>query len=182
MKTTFLYSIFVASLLLFSACGGGETNEQDTGAASADEGRTISIIGTDQMKFTVTEAEEGIVTGEQSGDYIIIESIEASAGEELSVRLTTESNMPPTAMSHNFVLLEQDANVDEFIRTAITARDNDYISPDYEDQVIAHTEVLGDGESDTITFTVPDEPGEYVFVCSFPGHFQGGMVGTLIVS
>ena len=32
------------------------------------------------------------------------------------------------------------------------------------------------------TFTVPAKPGRYPFVCTFSGHFQAGMKGTLIVS
>ncbi|HUO64394.1 MAG TPA: plastocyanin/azurin family copper-binding protein [Terriglobales bacterium] len=32
-----------------------------------------------------------------------------------------------------------------------------------------------------MTFEAPMEPGEYTFVCSFPGHFALGMKGQLIV-
>jgi azurin len=72
-------------------------------------------------------------------------------------------------------------DTDGFARASITARDNGYISPDYADQVIAHTAMLGAGQTDTITFTVPSEPGEYDYICSFPGHYAGGMFGKLIV-
>lgn len=183
MKTTLLNSILVAVLFVFTACGGGETSEQPANETETTESsaRTIDMIGLDTMKFAVAESEEGITTGEQSGDYLILETIEASAGEEITVRLTTESDMPASAMSHNFVLLTLDADADAFARASITARDNDYISPDNEDQVIVHTEMLGGGESDSVTFTVPEEPGEYTFICSFPGHYAGGMVGTLVV-
>lgn len=37
-------------------------------------------------------------------------------------------------------------------------------------EVIAHTAVLAPGEQDTIRFDVPDEPGVYPFLCTFPGH------------
>ena len=32
-----------------------------------------------------------------------------------------------------------------------------------------------------ITFTVPSEPGEYPYVCSFPAHYVAGMRGVLVV-
>jgi uncharacterized cupredoxin-like copper-binding protein len=32
-----------------------------------------------------------------------------------------------------------------------------------------------------VTFTAPTTPGRYEFVCSFPGHYQVGMRGVLIV-
>lgn len=179
MKT--LLSTVVISALLFAACGEPDSVEQSEEATADTAARTIEIIGTDDMKFGVTEASEGLQTGEQTGDYLVLEAIEVSAGEEISIRLTTESDMPPTAMSHNFILMTLNADVDQFAQASLTARDNDYISPDHEDDVIIHTEMLGDGESDTITFNAPDEPGEYTFICSFPGHYQAGMVGTLIV-
>lgn len=37
------------------------------------------------------------------------------------------------------------------------------------------------GEKATVTFT-PNEPGEYQFICNIPGHTEGGMVGTLVVT
>jgi azurin len=61
------------------------------------------------------------------------------------------------------------------------ARDNEYIAPDYEDQLIAYTEMIGGGETSTVEFTVPETAGDYDFICTFPGHYQGGMVGILRV-
>jgi plastocyanin len=41
-------------------------------------------------------------------------------------------------------------------------------------------EIVQDGGTSEITITI-DEPGEYEFYCSVPGHREAGMVGTLIV-
>jgi len=183
-----LISTFLASFVfMLAACGGGgdsaEQTSEDTSMASADDGvRTVEVIGVDDLRFAVPEAEEGLVTGGSSGQFQILESIEASAGEELRINMRTVSNLPPTAMAHNFVVLTMDADADQFARASIQAADNDYISTEYEEWVIASTEMLGNGESDSITFTVPTEPGTYQFICTFPGHYSGGMVGTLIVS
>jgi len=49
------------------------------------------------------------------------------------------------------------------------------------DVIIAHTKLLGPGESDTITFKAPTKKGRYVFLCSFPGHYQIGMKGYMVV-
>jgi uncharacterized cupredoxin-like copper-binding protein len=37
------------------------------------------------------------------------------------------------------------------------------------------------GQSASITFTAPTEPGEYQIVCGIPAHLELGMTGTLIV-
>ena len=51
-----------------------------------------------------------------------------------------------------------------------------------KDQVLAATKLLGPKEEDTITFTVPSEPGEYVYLCSFPAHYIVGMKGVIVVT
>lgn len=184
-----LFNTFIIALLFaFTACGGGDTEQEtaesqetDTAETMNDDIRTINIIGTDDMKFVVEEEAEGLVTGDQAGEYILLEAIEAAPGEEIRITLTTISNLPPTAMSHNWSLVEMGTDVEAFARASITARDNDYIAPDFEEQVIVHTAMLGDGETDSITFTVPEETGDYDYLCTFPGHYAGGMHGTLIV-
>jgi azurin len=47
-------------------------------------------------------------------------------------------------------------------------------------KIIAQTKLLGPGETDTIDFTAPAQPGEYPFLCTFPGHFAL-MKGKLVV-
>ncbi|HKL19004.1 MAG TPA: plastocyanin/azurin family copper-binding protein [Halalkalibaculum sp.] len=124
--------------------------------------QTIEIVGTDNMKFSVT-------------------SIEAEAGEEITIKLTTKSQIPKTAMAHNVVVIDKDANVDEVAMASMQARGNDYIAADYKDQIIAATALAGGGETVEVTFTVPDQPGDYEFICTFPGHYQAGMKGVISV-
>ncbi|HJL18809.1 MAG TPA: plastocyanin/azurin family copper-binding protein [Sandaracinaceae bacterium LLY-WYZ-13_1] len=46
--------------------------------------------------------------------------------------------------------------------------------------MIAHTGLVGGGESDSVTFQAPS-PGTYNHICSFPGHYAT-MNGDFIVS
>ena len=46
--------------------------------------------------------------------------------------------------------------------------------------VLQATRLVQRGESDTLTFTAPTEPGEYNFLCSFPGHWVR-MYGVMLV-
>lgn len=130
--------------------------------SSAMAQRTIEMVGTDNMKFDVT-------------------TIEATPGEEITIKLLTKSNMPKQAMAHNVVVLDKDADVDAFASESARARDNDYIAPDFEDDVVAATGLAGGGETVEVTFVVPDAPGDYEYICSFPGHFSAGMKGVLTV-
>ncbi|MEO6948781.1 MAG: plastocyanin/azurin family copper-binding protein [Ginsengibacter sp.] len=38
-------------------------------------------------------------------------------------------------------------------------------------KVLYHTLLLQPGKSDTIYFTAPDKPGDYPYVCTYPGHY-----------
>jgi azurin len=182
MKLTHLFSI--AALLLFMGCGGSGEEQQQQAEESADDGvRTIEIIGIDDMKFVVEEEAEGIEVGDETGGYLLLETITAEPGEEIRIRLTTDSELPASAMSHNWVLLDAEANVEAFARDAARASDNAYIDPEREDDVLAHTDMIGgEDEPTTVTFTAPEEPGDYEFICSFPGHYAGGMKGVLTVT
>ncbi|HLR26001.1 MAG TPA: plastocyanin/azurin family copper-binding protein [Fodinibius sp.] len=188
------YLTFLLPLVFFiTSCGGGGSDNQqqadqsqDTQAATEQSGnddvRTIEIIGVDQMKFVVKDdSQEGVVAGEKVGDMLLLETITAKPGEKIHVKLTTKSKLPAAAMSHNFLLLKRDANAEAIDKAAAQARDNDYIPSDMTDQILAHTDLAGGGETVEVTFTAPDSAGENEFMCSFPGHFASGMKGTLKV-
>ncbi len=131
-------------------------------ATAQGAGRTVEIQATDTMRFTPNR-------------------IEARAGDQLHVVLKDAGTMPKSAMAHNFVLLKKGADPKAFADKSATARDTDFIAPSLKDQVIASTKLVGPGETADATFAAPQKPGDYTFICSFPGHFAVGMRGTLVV-
>ncbi|MFH5882962.1 plastocyanin/azurin family copper-binding protein [Halalkalibaculum sp. DA3122] len=185
MKLTHIFT-FIAFIALVGACGGGESSDQQqaTQEESTSDVRTIEIIGIDAMKFAVESDAEGISVVDDLGssdELVRLETISAQPGEEIRIELTTRSQLPATAMAHNWVLLSLDSDTKAFINAAVQAKENDYIPQDMTDQIIAETELAGGGETVSVTFTVPETPGEYEYVCSFPGHYSAGMRGTLVV-
>ena len=110
-----------------------------------------------------------------------VEEIKASPGERMQITLKTVSDLPANQMAHNWVLLTKNTNAQSFINEGLDNKNNDYIDPALENRIIVKTEMLAGGEQETITFTAPEKAGEYMYVCTFPGHFQAGMKGWLIV-
>ena len=106
-----------------------------------------------------------------SNDQMLFDKsvLKANAGVEVSLLLNHTGKIGKEFMGHNFVLLKNDVDVDDFAQAAMLAKENEYIP--YGDDTIAYTSMIGGGESDQISFTV-DEPGTYVFLCTFPGHYQ----------
>lgn len=141
-----------------TAAGGGAAS----GAAAQSGPRTIEITAGDNMKFSLAR-------------------IEAKPGEELTVVLTNIGSQPKEVMGHNWVLLRSTTDVAAFDKAAVTAKDTDYIPASLSGEILAHTKLLGPRKSDEVKFTVPEMPGEYPFLCTFPGHYAIGMKGVLVV-
>ena len=133
-----------------------------TATVSAKAARTITITGSEQMKYDTT-------------------SIEAKPGEMLHVVVKSVGTMPKAAMAHNFVLLKAGVNPQDVATAAMTARETDFIPASMSDKIIAHTGLAGAGETQDVTFKAPMKPGTYTYMCTFPGHFAVGMKGELVV-
>jgi azurin len=120
---------------------------------SSAEDAKIEITANDQMQYN-------------------IKAFEVTEGQKVVLSLKHIGQLPAVAMGHNVVILAAGTAVPAFATKCAPAKDTDYIPQDEDSkkEMIAHTKLLGGGESDQITFTAP-AAGEYPFICSFPGHF-----------
>lgn len=132
-----------------------------SGAFAADKVCKLEIAGTDQMQFDKKE--------------LVV------APDCTSVELTLKhtGKLAANAMGHNWVLVKT-ADAAGVATDGIGAGlANDYVKKG-DTRVIAHTKVIGGGETTTVTFpTSKLTKGEsYTYICSFPGHWSI-MKGTL---
>ncbi len=166
LPTRFLFVALAGASLVLAGCGRSDAPSSAAAAATsapaADGRRAIDLTADDTMKFNLAE-------------------IRGKPGEALRLTLKNTGRMPKQAMAHNWVLLKpmSDSDLNAFGLKA-SAVAPDYLPAD-RSSVIAHTKLIGSGESDTIEFDAPGAPGEYPFLCTFPGHFAI-MKGKLIVN
>lgn len=131
-------------------------------ACGGDSAPALNIEAGDAMSFSTTR-------------------LEAPAGQEITLTLRHTGQMPKTAMGHNVVILRPGTDIAAFGAAANEAgAAADYIPAAMEEQIVAHTRIIGGGEHDQIRFTIT-EAGTYPFICSFPGHFAM-MKGELIIT
>jgi len=153
MKLRFLF-FSVITIALLAACGGKKESNSDT------QKNVIDLTANDQMQYN-------------------LKTIEVTAGSTVRVNLKHIGQMAKNIMGHNFVLLKADVDLSEFAAAAISAKDTDYVPKSKEDQIIAHTSLIGGGESTFVEFKAP-AAGTYKFLCTFPGHYVT-MQGDFIV-
>ncbi|MCF0039189.1 PVC-type heme-binding CxxCH protein [Dyadobacter fanqingshengii] len=100
------------------------------------------------------------------------------AGQKVVINLEN-----PDGMQHNLLIIKPGTlqkvgqAADEMLRDP-KAAEKQYVPKIAE--VLYSTKLVNSGETVTLEFTVPNEPGDYSYVCTFPGHWRG-MNGILRV-
>jgi azurin len=91
--------------------------------------------------------------------------------KEVNLTLKNAGNMPKAAMGHNLVITKK-ADMQALLTEGNAAGLSKNFVKDNDDRVIAHTAVLGGGESATIKFKTDklNAKDAFAFFCSFPGH------------
>ena len=93
-----------------------------------------------------------------------LSQLTVKAGSEVVITFKNAS----TVNQHNFVVV-QAGTKDEVAAAGTGAGPDNAWIPQDDDRVIAHSQLLDPGASEDIRFTAPG-PGNYQFVCTFPGH------------
>ena len=121
--------------------------------AAAQDGCKLEITGNDQMQYDKKEL-----------------AVPASC-KEVTVTLHHAGQLPAAAMGHNWVLV----NTPDLAAVANAGMGaglpNDYIAAG-DKRVIAHTKVVGGGQTQSVTFSTAalKAGGDYSYLCTFPGH------------
>ena len=90
---------------------------------------------------------------------------------QITLTLHHSGKQPRDAMGHNWVLVNA-ADYNAVANAGLSAGlANNYVAPG-DKRVIAHTRVVGGGESASVTFpaTRLKKGGDYKYLCTFPGH------------
>ncbi len=117
--------------------------------------------------------------------YPIAEMVADASCETINVTITHTGTLDVKVMGHNWVLAKTDDVQAIAVEGMMTSLESNYLKPD-DDRVLASTEMVGGGASETTSASTSFSPsileeGEsYDFFCSFPGHWAS-MRGKFIL-
>ncbi len=97
-------------------------------------------------------------------------TLTAKAGTKVKITLENKSAIP---QPHNLLILKPGSKDKVTALANAMLTDPNAMAKDYipeSDDIIIHTKLVQPGQSETLEFTVPDEAGEYPYLCTFPGH------------
>ena len=107
------------------------------------------------------------------------DTLTAKAGTKLKLVVVNDD---PMKLMHNFALLDSDSLakvIESSIALGAQGMAMDFV-PDIP-EVLASTPQVAPGRQFTLYLNVPEEPGDYPYVCTYPGHGQL-MRGVLTVT
>lgn len=153
MKWIGISALLIVAAFIFVGCqkSGSESGQADP-VVRQDGVAAIHITGNDDMRYNITR-------------FVV------HPGEKVRITFENVGKMPVTTMGHDLVILKLGENFKSFSNEVNSAdlQAKGEIPDSLLDKVIAHTKILGPGESQTIEFVAP-AAGAYDYLCTFPTH------------
>lgn len=143
------------------------------------ENDNMDLVVESETKITSKKRQIHLIGGNRN--RYNLEEFVAFTGQSLKIELTNSGRLPRQAIAHNFVLLQNGTNIDDFCTKAIASPESSYIPEELISDILAYTAMAGPKETVEVEFTAPTEPGRYDYVCTFPGHYKNGMQGVFTV-
>lgn len=148
---------------------------------AADPTTSASTAPAKGSKVAVINGCETEIESNDAMQYNVNSITVPASCSEFKITLKHVGKMPVAAMGHNVVITTSD-NMQQVAADGMAAGlEADYVKAG-DDKVIAHTKMIGGGETTSVTFDVSkiQGGGPYKFFCSFPGH-AALMNGTIAV-
>jgi uncharacterized cupredoxin-like copper-binding protein len=135
-----------------------------------------ALLGVGTPRLSAQEAAVDTLALRSQGPELafIPDRLTARAGRSLVLRYSNGGDLP-----HNIVIARSDDDIDALVNAAYEAQATGFIPVDMAGSMIAYSPLVSPGETIDLPFHAPP-PGEYTFICLFPGH-ANMMIGTLRV-
>ncbi len=151
-------------------------------ASTAGQTGSADQSGSDESQQTVTtEGDVQKIRIEAVMDELqfSVSNFTVEAGKKVEITFYN-----PDFMQHNMLIVEKGSlekvgEAADDMMTEMDAAEKNYV-PEIP-EVLYSTRLLNPEETVTLSFTAPEETGDYPYVCTFPGHWRT-MKGTMTVT
>ena len=169
-----VFPVLVLLVVGLVGCGGSDSSSPSSTEASSSSSTTQttqSSSGDVNQKITI----------EPKGNQMKFKQTEFTVAPGQTIKLVFDNTATSPSMQHNVVVINSTEKsvfrrVGEGGMQAGSAKD--YVPED--DAILAHTAIAPPGKTVSVTFTVPEQTGDYGYLCTFPGHWAT-MQGTMHV-
>jgi azurin len=185
---TLTVSLALLTLTAGSGCSKSEADQAKPMAAAASAPATPAATSAAPSAPAVVAAPTASAKPAQKVELAIASvantmtfdktALSVPAGAE--VHLVFKNNATMSTLPHNWVLVKTGTEAAVAAAGLKTGEAAGYVDVRDHDMV-AHTPQAKPGETVDITFTAPDTPGAYPYICTTPGHYMM-MKGVLTVT
>jgi azurin len=179
-----LIIIMALGTTALASAGCGKSNETSSGAPTPSATATAVVPATTPPPPSATASAAPVAAKKVEleiasvGDTMFFDKKTLTVPAGAEVHLTLKNNGKLAVMQHNWVLVKKGTEAKVALAGMEKAPDAGYVVA--SDDVLAYTPLAAPQKTVEVTFTAPP-PGDYPFICTFPGHYVM-MKGVLTVT
>ncbi|NOL49865.1 azurin [Pelistega europaea] len=130
-----------------------------------------TVVAMGSMSAAMAANCSAVIEANDAMQYNTKEITVSKACPAFEIELKHTGSMPKAAMGHN-VVVTKTADEQGVITDGMAAGEASNYVKEGDARVIAHTKLIGGGESDKVSIDTAklDKGGDYSFFCTFPGH------------
>jgi len=125
-------------------------------------------------QVTAQDVAEVTLTADKIQFIYDIKEFTVKAGQKVKLTLVNPADSV-TRQPHNILIVKPGKLNAVGLAANAGLTDPDFLTKKNaipkSDDILFHTKLVQPGMSETIEFTAPSEPGDYPYLCTFPGHW-----------
>ncbi len=184
MATRTIAPLLVATLTLALGCGKSDDSQKNVAPASTPPPATTAAAPTPSAAPSASASAKPVgptieIQIASVGNTMAYDKTKLTVPTGATVHLTMKDNATMATLPHNWVLVKPGTEAKVAADGLKLGEAAGYFDVRNTD-ALAHTPLAKPGGTAEVTFTAP-APGDYPYICTFPGHYMM-MKGVLTVT
>ena len=175
---TLIITLVTMTLAAGAGCGKNDSDSGKGGGSASPTAQATPVAPTPSAVVKPVQHVELQIASVANTMTFDKASLTVPAGAE--VHLVLKNNATVSTLPHNWVLVKTGTEASVAAAGLKIGEQAGYVNVTDHD-ILAHTPQAKPGETTEVTFTAPEQPGTYPYICTTPGHYVM-MKGVLTVT